>query len=135
LTQRPGNPFVSGAALWSVRGHSAGEDKAVATFLAWLAQPRQAALWHQNTGFLPLTHKAFQLTPADYYAPLGQWRTLVQVYAGAPSRLHRGFRVKNYAQIRRMFHETLDKTLRGEQPAMTALRMASVQASRIMRQR
>jgi len=135
LTQRPGNPFVAGAALWFVRGHPAAEDQAVAALLGWLAQPEQAAFWHQSTGFLPLTHAAFKLTPADYYTPLGQWRELIQVYAGSPSRLQRGFRVNNYPRIRRMFQETLDKTLRGEQPAVTALRSASTQANQIMRQR
>jgi len=135
LTQRPGNPFVSGSALWSVRGHTAAQDKAAAAFLGWLAQPRQAAHWHQNTGFLPLTHEAFKRTPADYYAPLGQWRALIQAYAGNPSRLHRGFRINNYPKIRHMFQETLERALRGEQPAVTALRIASTEAGKIMRQR
>jgi len=135
LTQQPGNPFVSGSALWSIRGHTAGADKATAAFLDWLAHAEHAAHWHQQTGFLPLTNAAFQRTPADYYAPLGQWRSLIQAYADKPSHLHRGFRVNNYPQIRRMFQETLDRALRGEQPAVTALRTASAEAGKIMRQR
>jgi len=135
LTRHPGNPFVSGSALWAMRGHTPQEDRATVNLLGWLAQPAQAAHWHQNTGFLPLTHDAFKRTPADYYAPLGQWRSLIQVYANNPSPLHRGFRVNNYPQIRRMFQQTLDRALRGEQAAMTALRLASTQAHEIMRQR
>jgi len=135
LTQHPGNPFVSGSALWSVRGHPASQNKAAATFLGWLAQTDQAAHWYQNTGFLPLTHAAFKHTSADDYAPRAQWRSLIQAYADKPSRLHRGFRVNNYAQIRHMFQDTLDRALRGEQAAVTALRTASVQAGKIMRQR
>jgi len=135
LTQNPAPPFVSGSALWSVRGHAAGANQATAAFLDWLAQAKQAAHWHQNTGFLPLTHAAFQRTPKSYYAPLAQWKSLIQAYARPPARLHRGFRVHNYPQIRRLFQDTLDRTLRGEQAAVTALRTASAQAGKIMRQR
>jgi len=134
LTPKPGNPFVSGGALWSVRGHPAAEEQAVSTVLGWLAQAPQAAFWHQNTGFLPLTDKAFAATPAPYYAALGQWRALIQVYTRNPERLNRGFRVHNYPAIRRMFRETLDRSLSGDQPAMMALRSAQTRASQIMRQ-
>jgi len=134
LTKSPGNPFVGGSALWLTRGHAAAEDKAVSAFLGWLAQAPQTVMWHQNTGFLPLTVAGFQATPPAYYTALGQWRELIGVYSRSPARLARGFRVNNYPTIRRMFRETLDKSLGGDQPATTALRSASTRASQIMRQ-
>jgi len=135
LTRQPGNPFVSGSALWFVRGHPADQDKAAAALLGWLAQPDQAAHWHQNTGFLPLTIGAFNRALAKDDAPLAQWRALIQAYTTNPSRLQRGFRVNNYPRIRRLFQETLDRALRGEQPAVAALRLASAEANKIVRQR
>lgn len=135
VTKKPGNPFVGGSALWAIKGHEAGQDKGSAAFLGWLAQPKNAALWHQNTGFLPLTRDAFNLTLDTYYKPLGEWESLVKVYINDPSNLNRGFRVNNYPQIRAMFEQNLEKALRGEQPAVTALQTSSAEAGKIMRGR
>jgi len=135
LTRTPGRPFVSGSALWLVRGHTAAQDKAVAAFLGWLAQPQQAAMWHQQTGFLPLTQAALRQTPASYYSGLEQWGALVQGYAKPPVALNRGIRVNHYPQIRRLFARALDKALRGEMPAVSMLKLAAAEAQKRVRQR
>jgi len=132
VTQKPGNPFVDGAALWLAAGQSAEQEKAVAEFLAWLAQPKYAAAWYQDTGFLPLTEQAFAATGDSYYSKLGDWRHLVAVYNQKPAVTASSFKIKNYPQIRAMFHQTLQRALNGEQPAPTALKSASTQAAKLM---
>ncbi|MFO5137588.1 hypothetical protein RCK83_23975, partial [Salmonella enterica subsp. enterica serovar London] len=77
-------------------------------FLGWLAEPKRAAQWYQETGFLPLTKDAYNLTLDDYYKSLGQWQPLVAVYAKDPSVLNRGFRVRNYDKIKAMFNQRLN---------------------------
>lgn len=134
VTSKPGNPFVDGSGLWATLGHSADQDKATAQFVAWLAQPKNAAVWYQETGYLPLTEQAFASTDASYYKNLGDWRNLVAVYAKEPILTARGFKIENYPKIRAMFRQTLDKALNGQEPAAPALSGASAQASRMMRE-
>ncbi|MFW7343642.1 extracellular solute-binding protein [Pollutimonas sp. H1-120] len=133
VTQKPGNPFVGGSALWVTAGQSKDSDAASAQFLAWLAQPKRAAEWYQNTGFLPLTEQAFAQTDNGYYKDLGDWKQLVAANAKNPGANSRGFRIDNYPQIRAMFHATLEKALSGNQPAPTALNTAAVEAGKLMR--
>ncbi|NYT85766.1 extracellular solute-binding protein [Pollutimonas harenae] len=132
ITPKPGNAFVGGSALWVTSGHSKESDAASAKFLAWLAQPKRAAQWHQDTGFLPLTEQAFKETDKSFYKKLGDWRELIAAYQKDPAANGRGFRIDNYPQIRAMFHETLEKALSGNQTAPTALKTAAAQASKLM---
>ncbi|WP_368641537.1 extracellular solute-binding protein [Castellaniella ginsengisoli] len=134
VTRKPGNPFVSGAGLWVMKADKPVTE-ATAAFLGWLSQPEQAARWHQQTGFLPLTQAAFDATPTDYYANLGQWRDLVAVYSGKAALTAQGFRIHNYPAIRARFHQILDSALNGQQPAVTALNTAAVEANNLVRQR
>src|SRR3546814_7668369 len=106
-----GTAFVGGSALWAVRGHSAGQDKATASFLGWLAQPENAAKWYQSTGYLPLTTQAFAATDASYYKNLGGWRDIVASYASNPDATARGFWINNYPKVRAMLRQTLDRKI------------------------
>ncbi|MDS1141895.1 extracellular solute-binding protein [Pusillimonas sp. SM2304] len=133
VTAKPGNAFVGGSALWATAGHSKESDAASAQFLAWLAQPKRAADWYQETGFLPLTHQAFDQTEKGYYKNLGEWQELVAAYARNPGANGRGFRIDNYPKIRAMFHDTLEKALSGNQSAPAALKTAAAEAGKMMR--
>ena len=134
VTPKPGNAFVGGDALWAIAGQSAEQSKAAAQLLAFLARPANAAQWYQSTGFLPLTEQAFQQTEKSYYKSMGEWEQVVSAYSKAQVSTARGFRVKNYPKIKAMFKETLDTALSGGQPAVTALKYASSEAGKIMRE-
>ncbi|NLC35368.1 MAG: extracellular solute-binding protein [Alcaligenaceae bacterium] len=133
VTKQPGNPFMSGSALWVIAGQSKEADKASASFLAFLADPKRAARWHQETGYLPLTKQALEETGSSYYKNLDQWSTMVAAHADTADDAARGFRVKNYPEIRDMFHQQLTEALGGNQPAMTTLKTASTEAGKIMK--
>jgi multiple sugar transport system substrate-binding protein len=135
VTTKPGNPFVGGSALWSIAGQAKEGDAASVQFLSWLAQPDQASQWYQSTGFLPLTKKAYDSAEKGYYKDLGEWQTLVAAYAGNPGVTARGFRVHNYPKIKVMFQQKLDSAFNGTQPAVTALKSASTEANRLMKER
>ena len=134
ITKEPGNPFLSGSALWAIAGHSKEADKGSAAFLSFLADPKRASRWHQETGYLPVTQAAFQETGDSYYKQLDQWSTLVAAHSGNADEAARGFRVKNYPEIRDMFHQQITHALAGNQPAMTTLKSASTEAGKIMKQ-
>ena len=134
VTKEPGTPFLSGSALWVIAGQAKEADNGTAAFLSYLAQPKQAARWYQDTGYLPLTKQAFDETGKSYYRNINEWSSLVAAHANKPHERSRGFRVKNYPEIRDMFHEHIMQALRGEQPAMTTLKLAGNEASKIMKQ-
>lgn len=133
VTQQPGNPFLSGSALWVIASQSKEADNASAAFLSFLAQPKRAAHWHQETGYLPVTQQALEETGNGYYKNLDQWSALVTAHAGTADETARGFRVKNYPEIRDMFHQQITHALAGNQPAMTTLKSASTEAGKIMK--
>ena len=133
VTKQPGNPFLSGSALWVISSQSKEADNASAAFLSFLAEPKRAARWHQETGYLPLTQQALEATGSGYYKGLDQWATLVAAHAGTADETARGFRVKNYPEIRDMFHQQITHALAGNQPAMTTLKSASTEAGKIMK--
>lgn len=135
VTATPGIPFAGGSALWSIKGHAKEDDEASMKLLSWLADPQRAAQWYQKTGFLPLTQQAFVATPDSYYKDKGQWRELVSAYSSKSGVSGQGFRVKNYPKIKTMFQQTLDRALRGNEPAVTALKFASTEAAKIMQER
>src|SRR5690625_5296723 len=133
--ENPGNPFVTGSGLWATSGHDSAADQATASFITWLAEPKQAASWHKKTGFLPLTKQAFENVGDKYYAPLGEWKEIVTVYGQAPEATTRGFKVNNYHLIRAMFNQTIEEALNGQQTAISALESAANQANQLMAQR
>ncbi len=60
--------IIGGASLWVSSNNSAEENAAVATFLTWLHEPEQMAMWHQRTGYMPITLSSQQLlTDQGYY--------------------------------------------------------------------
>ena len=133
VTKQPGNPFLSGSALWVISSQSKEADNASAAFLSFLAEPKRASHWHKETGYLPLTQQALESTGSSYYKNLDQWSTLVTAHAGTADEAARGFRVKNYPEIRDMFHQQITHALAGNQPAMTTLKSASTEAGKIMK--
>src|SRR5690606_929666 len=132
VAKQPGNPFLAGSALWVISGQPKEADNAAATFLNFLAQPKQASRWFQETGYLPLTQEALEATGSSYFKNLDQWSQLVAAYA-KPGEASRGFQVRNYPEIREVFHKEIMQALAGNQPAMTALRTAGTVASKIMK--
>ncbi|KAA0911771.1 extracellular solute-binding protein [Pusillimonas sp. ANT_WB101] len=132
VTAKPGAPFVSGAGLWATAGQTKDSEAASARFLDYLAQADNATRWYQQTGFLPLTQQAFSDTGSGYYKNLGDWQNLVAVYSKPISGNSRGFRIDNYPRIRAMFRDTLDDALAGNKPAVTALKTAAAEATKLM---
>ncbi|CAM5204254.1 hypothetical protein CDEF62S_04327 [Castellaniella defragrans] len=91
---------------------------------------KQATRWYQQTG-LPLTQTAFDQTPASYYGDLGQWKSLVAVYAMRSAVTSQGFRIRNYPAIHARFQQIIDNALDGKQSAVTALSVAAAEGNQL----
>jgi len=63
----PQNSIIGGASLWVMGRKSPAEYKTVAKFFSFLSLPETQAFWHQQTGYLPITKAAYELTKSQGY--------------------------------------------------------------------
>ena len=58
----PQNTVIGGASLWVMSGKKAEEYKGVAAFFDHLSKADVQAKSHQQTGYLPITMSAYEMT-------------------------------------------------------------------------
>jgi len=134
-TSQAGRPFISGSALWAVDGRPQSEEKATAQFLAWLSKPVNAAEWHQQTGYLPLTDAAFRAADVSFYSKVPGAKAVVDSMKADGGTTSRGFRMANYDRVEPVLSSELSKAFDGATPPVAALNSASDQARKIVLQR
>lgn len=119
----PQNSIIGGATLWVMQGRPAEEYKAVADFFTYLSSPEVQAKWHQETGYLPITQAAWDLsTEQGYYAANpGADVSIKQMTLNPPTPNSKGLRFGSYVQIRGIIDEEFQALLAGQKDAQTAL--------------
>ena len=127
------NPFVGGPAFWAMSGHPAAEQKALATFIAYLASPVTAAEWHQKTGFLPLSDAAFRASSVSYYPSLPGSQAVIRELQQTPAQYTRGFRLHNYTMVSDIMDQELDNIFSGRKPPKQGLDDAVARGNAVMR--
>lgn len=118
----PQNSIIGGATLWTLTGHDEADYEGVARFFAFLSQPEQQAWWHQNTGYLPITQAAFDLTRDQgyYEANPGADISIRQMNLNPPTENSRGLRFGNFVQIRDIISEEMEAMITGAISAQQA---------------
>jgi sn-glycerol 3-phosphate transport system substrate-binding protein len=126
----PFNSIIGGAAFWAMnRGpnaqRSADEFRGVAEFYQFIAQPRIAAAWHTETGFLPVTRTAFEQVRATgfYNQNPGADIPIQQLLRGGGQMTGntRGIRLGGFVEIRTIMQEEMERALQGQQTAQAAM--------------
>jgi sn-glycerol 3-phosphate transport system substrate-binding protein len=132
----PQNSIIGGATLWVLRERPRAEYKGVAKFLRYLSQPEVQAAWHQNTGYLPITRAAFDLTRAQgfYDRNPGTAISIEQITLKPPTDNSRGVRLGSFALIRNVIEVELEQAFAGKKSAQDALDSAVVRGNRLLRQ-
>ncbi|MGF6481226.1 sn-glycerol-3-phosphate ABC transporter substrate-binding protein UgpB [Paraburkholderia sp. JPY419] len=107
----PQNAIIGGASLWVLSGKDPAVYKGVAKFLAYLATPPVAAKWHQDTGYLPITTAAYDLTRQQgfYDKNPGSDTAIRQMLNKPPLPYTKGLRLGNMPQIRTVIDEELEQ--------------------------
>lgn len=122
LPGAPQNTLVGGSSLWVVAGRTRHEYRGVARFLSHLARPEIQARWHQETGHLPATVAAFELTrKSGFYEKHPGVEVAVEQMMARPTGRSRGVRFGHVAEIRIIIDEELEGVWAGRQDARTAL--------------
>ena len=132
----PQNSIIGGATLWVLRDRPRAEYKGVAKFFGYLSKPEVQAAWHQNTGYLPITRAAFDLTRAQgfYDRNPGTAISIEQITLKPPTDNSRGVRLGSFALIRVVIDDELEQAFAGKKSAQEALDSAVERGNRLLRQ-
>jgi len=112
----PQNSIIGGASLWVLNGKTKNEYKGVADYFEFISQPENQALWHQSTGYLPITTAAYELTKSQgfYNTNPGPEVAIKQLLNKAPTQNSMGIRFGNFNIIREIEDQTWEDILAGK---------------------
>jgi sn-glycerol 3-phosphate transport system substrate-binding protein len=132
----PQNTIIGGATLWVLRNRSQEEYRGVAKFFGFLSKPEVQAAWHQNTGYLPITRAAFDLTRAQgfYDRNPGAAISIEQITLKPPTDNSRGLRLGSFVLVRDAIEDELELAFAGKKSAQAALDSAVERGNRLLRQ-
>ncbi|MGY4628129.1 sn-glycerol-3-phosphate ABC transporter substrate-binding protein UgpB [Bradyrhizobium sp. USDA 4486] len=132
----PQNSIIGGATLWVLRDRPRDEYKAVARFFAYLSQPGVQAAWHQNTGYLPITRAAYELTRAQgfYERNPGSAISFEEITLHPPTENSKGIRLGSFVLIRGAIEDELEQAFAGQKSAQSALDSAVERGNKLLRQ-
>nr|WP_146691252.1 sn-glycerol-3-phosphate ABC transporter substrate-binding protein UgpB [Bradyrhizobium canariense] len=132
----PQNSIVGGATLWVLRGRPPAEYRGVAKFFAFLSKPEVQTAWHQNTGYLPVTRAAFDLSRAQgfYDRNPGAAISIEQITLKPPTENSRGVRLGSFVLIRDVIDDELEQAFSGKKSAQAALDSAVERGNKLLRQ-
>jgi len=132
----PQNSIIGGATLWVLRDRPRQEYVGVAKFFAYLSRPDIQAAWHQNTGYLPITRAAFELSRAQgfYERNPGTAISIEQMTLKPPTVNSKGIRLGSFVLIRDAIEDELEQAFSGRKSAQAALDLAAERGNRLLRQ-
>ena len=121
---------------WVLRGKPQAEYKGVAAFFNYLSKPEVQAWWHQNTGYLPITQAAYELSRSQGYYDKnpGAEISIKQMTLHPPTENSKGLRLGSFVQIRNVVEEELEQALAGKKSAADALRSAQERGNELLKQ-
>ncbi len=132
----PQNSIIGGASLWVLQGHAAEEYEGVAKFFSYLSSPEVQAWYHQETGYLPITTAAFELSQEQgfYEQNPGADVAIRQITLNPPTENSKGLRFGNFVQIRDIVAEELERVWAGDATAQEALDEVVRRGNELLRQ-
>jgi sn-glycerol 3-phosphate transport system substrate-binding protein len=132
----PQNTIIGGATLWVLRDRPRDEYKGVAKFFSFLSKPEVQASWHQNTGYLPVTRAAFELTRSQgfYERNPGTSISIEEITLKPPTGNSRGVRLGSFVLIRDVIDDELEQAFSGKKSAQAAMDSAVERGNKLLRQ-
>jgi sn-glycerol 3-phosphate transport system substrate-binding protein len=132
----PQNTIIGGATLWVLRDRPRDEYKGVAKFFSFLSKPEVQASWHQNTGYLPVTRAAFELTRAQgfYERNPGTSISIEEITLKPPTNNSRGVRLGSFVLIRDVIDDELEQAFSGKKSPQAAMDSAVERGNKLLRQ-
>jgi sn-glycerol 3-phosphate transport system substrate-binding protein len=131
----PQNSIIGGATLWVLSGKPKAEYKGVARFFTYLSSPEVQSKWHMETGYVPITTAAYELTrKKGFYEKFpGRDVAVQQLSLHKPTPNSKGLRIGNFVQIRDVVDEELESVWSGKKDAKAALDEAVKRGNELLR--
>jgi sn-glycerol 3-phosphate transport system substrate-binding protein len=119
-----------------LRNRPAAEYRGIARFFQFLSRPEIQALWHQTTGYLPITRAAYELSRAQgfYARNPGTAISIEQITLKPPTANSKGLRLGSFVLIRDAIEDEMEQTLAGKKTAKDALDAAVKRGNELLRQ-
>jgi sn-glycerol 3-phosphate transport system substrate-binding protein len=135
VASAPQNSIIGGATLWSLAGHETDEYKGVAKFMTYLSSAEVQAWWHQETGYVPITTAAYELSKEQgfYDSNPGTDTAIKQLSLNEPTPNSRGVRFGNFVQIRDVINEEMESLWAGDKTAQVAMDTAVKRGNVLLR--
>ena len=123
VAQAPQNSIIGGATLWVLRGQPEEHYAGVAAFMKYLSTPEVQAWWHQETGYVPITTAASDLSREQgfYDENPGTDTAIKELSLNAPTPNSRGLRFGNFVQVRDVINEEMEALWAGDKTAREAM--------------
>ncbi|MDV2115185.1 sn-glycerol-3-phosphate ABC transporter substrate-binding protein UgpB [Alcaligenes faecalis] len=111
----PQNSIIGGASLWVFAKKSDDVYKGVTEFFHFISSPEQAAAWHQDTGYVPVTKAGFEMTKdSDFYAKNVGADVAVKQLDASTTENSRGIRLGYLPQIRDIEDGVMEQIFAGK---------------------
>ena len=129
----PQNSIIGGASLWVMNGKKPDEYKGIAKFFTFLSQPELQAEWHQQTGYLPITMAAYEITKkSGFYDKNPGTNVSVEQMIVKTTKNSRGVRLGNFVQVRDAIQEELEAALAGKKSPQEAVEAGAKRGNEII---
>ncbi|MFY9317795.1 MAG: sn-glycerol-3-phosphate ABC transporter substrate-binding protein UgpB [Burkholderiales bacterium] len=131
----PQNSIIGGASLWVFSGKKPQEYKGITKFFTYLSRPEVQAKWHQETGYVPITNAAYELTKKSGYYDKNPGTDIAnrQLANKKPTANSKGLRFGNFVQGREVIEEEMEAAFAGKKTAKAAMDDAVRRANDILR--
>ena len=131
----PQNSIIGGASLWVMGGKTNNAYKGVAKFFAYLSKPEVQMEWHKDTGYVPITMAAYEMTKKSgfYEQNPGAEVAIKQLTNKPPTANSKGLRFGNFVQGRQVIEEEMEAVFTGKKDAKAALDEAVNRGNDILR--
>jgi sn-glycerol 3-phosphate transport system substrate-binding protein len=122
----PQNTIIGGASLWVFANKKPEVYKGVTKFFKFLSSPEIAARWHQQTGYVPITKAAYELTEkSGFYTQNPGTDVGVKQLDVATTAQSRGVRLGYLPQIREIEDQQIERIVSGKVSAKDGLEDAT----------
>ncbi|HZN99713.1 MAG TPA: sn-glycerol-3-phosphate ABC transporter substrate-binding protein UgpB [Burkholderiales bacterium] len=131
----PQNSIIGGASLWVFSGKKPEEYKGITKFFSYLSQTEVQAKWHQETGYVPITNAAYDVTKKSGFYEKNPGTDIANRQLGnkPPTPNSKGLRFGNYVQGREVIEEEMEAVFAGKKPAKQAMDDAVRRGNDILR--
>jgi sn-glycerol 3-phosphate transport system substrate-binding protein len=135
VAAKPQNSIIGGATLWALKGRAQDDYKGVAKFMTYLSSPEVQAWWHQETGYVPITTAAYELSKKQgfYDKNPGTDTAITQLSLNQPTANSRGLRYGSFVQIRDIINEEMEAVWTGKKSADKAMDAAVARGNKLLR--